>query len=108
MNYLNDASGLIQSTYAGLNHIEGLLIALIAAILMKDWKQLFPMALGATLAYQLFRLIEPALHGGAFRLPPDLLTLGYWLAILAQILIFALIIALFFFVKSIFIKTAKA
>jgi hypothetical protein len=108
MDHLHDVEGLVQSTYAGLNHVQGLLIALIAAILMKTWKQLFPMAAGATLAYLLIELIAPTLRGGAFHLPNDLLTLGFVVALLAKFVVFAVIIGIFFLIKSIFVKPAKA
>ena len=103
-----DPMSMLQSTYQGLNQVQGLLIALIAAILMKDWKQLFPMAAGATLVNLIVGLIEPVLRGGSFRLPDNLITLGFWISLIFTFLIFAVIIALFFLVKSMFIKTAKA
>jgi hypothetical protein len=103
-----DPMSMLQATYQGLNQVQGLLIALIAAILMKDWKQLFPMAAGATLVNFLVGLVEPVLRGGTFRLPENLLTLYFLLSLIATFVIFALIIAIFFFIKSMLLKTAKA
>lgn len=108
MPYVHDSISLLQSTYAGLNQVQGLLIAVIASILMKDWKQLAPMAFASTLVYLVVSLVEPVFHGGAFRLPEDLLTLGFWLGLVAKFLIFMVIIALFFAIKGLFLKTAKA
>jgi hypothetical protein len=108
MPYAHDTVSLLQTTYSGLNHVQGLLIAIIAAILMKQWKQLFPMAAGATLVNLLVNLVEPVLRGGQFHLPENLISLTFWLELFVTLLIFALIIAIFFFVKSLFIKPAKA
>jgi hypothetical protein len=103
-----DPMSMLQATYQGLNTVQGILIAIIASILMKDWKQLFPMAAGATLVNFLVSLVEPVLRGGTLHLPDNLITLYFLLSLIAEFVIFALIIAIFFFIKSMLLKTAKA
>lgn len=95
--------GLAQGGFDGVNQILGLLIALIAAILMASWKRLWAMAVGATLIHLIIGVVRPALDGGEIRLP-DVLTLPFWMTALALFLGYCVVIAIFFLIKSLFVK----
>ncbi len=103
---LGGALGLAQGGFDGVNQIMGLLIALIAAILMASWKRLWAMALGSTVAHILIDVIRPALDGGEIRLP-EVLTLPFWITVLALFLGYCVVIAIFFLIKSLFVKGGK-
>ena len=47
-------------------------------------------------------LVRPMLDGGAFVMPA-LLTMGFWMTVLALFLGFAVVIAVMFFIKSLFV-----
>ena len=99
--FLTGVFGLAQGGFDGVNQVMGLLIAIIAALLMPVWSRLWASALGAALAHVAIGVIRPVLDGGSFVLP-DLLTLGFWMGVLALFLGYAIVIAVFFFIKSLF------
>ena len=90
---------LAEGGFDGVNQVLGLIIAAIAAILMASWGRLFPTALAAAFIHVVINVVRPVLDGGAFVLP-DILTLGFWMALFALFLGSAIVIALLFFLKS--------
>lgn len=99
--FLSTMFDLAQGGFDGVNQILGLLIAVVAALLMPAWNRLFPTALGAAFVHILVGVIRPMLDGGAFALPP-ILTVAFWMTVLALFLGYAIVIAVFFFIKSLF------
>jgi len=97
---------LTQAGFDGVNQVMGLLIAAIAALTMPSWSRLWATALGAALVHHLINAVRPMLDGGAFALPP-LLTLSFWMVTLALFLGYAVVIAVFFFIKSLLTGGAK-
>ena len=97
--FLGGIFGLAQGGFDGVNQVTGLLIAIIAALLMTAWSRLGATALGAALVHVAIGVIRPVLDGGAFVLP-NLLTLGFWMSVLALFLGYAIVIAVFFLIKS--------
>ena len=97
--FLTGVFGLAQGGFDGVNQVMGLLIAIIAALLMTAWSRLWATALGAALVHVAIGVLRPVLDGGAFVLP-NLLTLGFWMSVLALFLGYAIVIAVFFLIKS--------
>ena len=97
--FLGGIFGLAQGGFDGVNQVTGLLIAIIAALLMAAWSRLWATALGAALVHVAIGVLRPVLDGGAFVLP-NLLTLGFWMSVLALFLGYAIVIAVFFLIKS--------
>ena len=98
-NLLHGLFALTRSGFDTVNQVLGLVIALIAAFMMPAWRSLFSTALGATLAYIVIGLLRPMLDGGAFVLP-DLMGTAFWMTALALFLAFSVIIAVFFFLRT--------
>src|SRR5690606_40375504 len=96
---LGGVFGLAQGGFDGVNQVVGLLIAVIATLLMPAWSRLWGTALGAALTHVAVGVIRPVLDGGAFVLP-DLLTLTFWMGVLALFLGYAIVIAVFFLIKT--------
>jgi hypothetical protein len=108
--YLMQAYDFVHASFSSVNSQVGLLlVALVAAILMKSWKQLFPMAALAVLVDVAVMTLAPLLSRGhgQFRLP-DLLSPQTLLGFLALYIGFLIVIAIFYLIKSMFVKTAKA
>ena len=101
MAFLSSLFGLAQGGFDGVNQVMGLLIAVIAALLMPAWSRLWATALGAAFVHILIGVIRPVLDGATLALPP-LLTLGFWMTVLALFLGYAIVIAVFFLIKSLF------
>lgn len=104
-DFLSGIAGLASAGFDGVNQVMGLIIALIAALLMVDWRSLASTALGATLVHLIVLSILPVLDGGDFALPA-LLSVGFWMTALALFLGYAIVIAIFFLIKSLLTGTA--
>jgi hypothetical protein len=105
MLYLNDFLRFfengVREGFAHINAALGLIIALVAAWRLAHWKKIWASALGATLVHLIAVVVIPVLANEAtFRLPPDLLTVGYWRTALALYLGYLLVIALFYAIKK--------
>ena len=100
--FLTTLFSLAQGGFDTINQVTGLIIAVIAAFMMPAWSRLWATSLGAAFVFILIGLLRPLLDGGAFVMP-ELLTLGFWMQVLALFLGFAVIIAVMFFIKSLFV-----
>tara|TARA_R110002167_G_scaffold4758_24_gene22443 strand:+ start:434 stop:799 length:366 start_codon:yes stop_codon:yes gene_type:complete len=99
--FLSGLFALAQGGFDGVNQVTGLLIAVIAALVMPAWSRLWATAFGAALVHILIGVVRPVLDGGALLLPP-LLTLNFWMTVLALFLGYAIVIAVFFFIRTLF------
>ena len=91
--------------FAHVNGALGLLIALYAAYQLTEWRRIWAVALGATLAHLIAVVVLPVLvNEGSFRLPPDLLELSYWKTAAALFLGYLIAIAVFFALKVNFLS----
>jgi len=98
-NLIEGLFALAQGGFDTVNGVVGLIIALVATVMMPSWRNLWSTAFGASLVFILVGILRPMLDGGAFVLPA-LMTGGFWLSVLALFLGYSLIIAVFFFVKT--------
>lgn len=95
--------------FAHVNGALGLLIALYAAYQLAEWRRIWAVALGATIAHLVAVVVLPVLvNEGSFRLPPDLLELSYWKTAAALFLGYLIAIAVFFAIKSNFLAKGGA
>ncbi len=100
--FLSGLFGLAQGGFDTINQVTGLIIAVIAALMMPAWSRLWATSLGAAFVFILVGLVRPMLDGGAFVMPA-LLTMSFWMTVLALFLGFAVVIAVMFFIKSLFV-----
>ena len=104
-DFLNWIFGLASVGFDGVNQVMGLIIAVIAALMMAGWRSLGSTALGATLVHLIVLAVLPVLNGGDFALP-DILSTGFWITVAALFLGYAIVIAIFFFIKTLLTGTA--
>lgn len=97
--FLSSVLGLAQGGFDGVNQVLGLIIAVLAALMMQGWNRLWGSALAAALVHIAIGVVRPVLDGGSFALPP-LLTVSFWMTVLALFLGYAIVIAVFFFIKT--------
>ena len=98
---LSGVFSLAQGGFDGVNQVVGLLIALVMTLLMPVWRAIWAYSLGAALVHIIINTLRPVMDGGAFALP-DVLTLGFWTGVLALFLGYVVVIAIFFFLKTLF------
>ena len=104
--FISGLFALAQGGFDGVNQILGLIIALIAAFLMGAWRGLWASAAGATLVHIAVGVLRPMLDGGAFVLP-NIMTGAFWMTALALFLGYAIVIAVFFFIKTLLTGGAR-
>ena len=98
---------LAQAGFSGVNQVLGILIAIVGALMMHNWRDLWRTAAGAAVIQVIIGAVLPMLNGGQFTLP-NVMSLTFWMTLLALFLGFSVVIALFFFVKSLFTRRGHA
>jgi len=98
-SYFNDLLAFLREGFNHVNVVQGLVIALVAAFLMPQWKRLWAIALGATIIHIIANVMIPVVaHHAAFKLP-QIVTLPFWRYALTLYVGYVIVIAVFFFVK---------
>ena len=78
MDILNDILDFARQGFDQVNALQGLIIALIAALVMDEWKRLPYFVIGAVVVHVLVDVLAPVFANGAsFRLP-DFLEVYFW------------------------------
>lgn len=99
-NLLQGLFALADSGFDGVNQVIGLIIAAVFGLfLMGAWRGLWSAALGAVLVHTIVEVLRPMLDGGAFALPA-LTDMSFWMTRFALFLGYAIVIAVFFFIKT--------
>lgn len=90
--------------FAEVNAVQGLIVALVAALLTTRWSRLLIMALIAVAANVVIDMLRPVLFAQAeLRLPP-LLEPAYWNSILVLFAGFLVVIGILFALKRLVTK----
>ena len=89
-----------------VNAVEGLVIALIAALFVPAWHRVWAVALGATLVTVILNVMLPVLADHAtFRLPP-LMEPDFWRFVAVLFVGYLIVIGVFFALKRMFLREA--
>jgi hypothetical protein len=95
----NSLTSYTQAGFHEINAIQGLLIAIIAALMLHRWAGVFAIAVGATLTHLFVDVLLPVLSDGApFRLP-NLVEVAYWRYALTLYLGYIVVISVFYILK---------
>lgn len=100
---LNSILEMMRDGFDITNRWQGLVVALIAVFLMQRWGQLLVVTLGAAVAYVLVEHFWPIITAGAELRLPNVTEVSFWQRLGVVYLGLLIIIAIFFFVKSIFL-----
>lgn len=99
-NLLQGLLSLTEAGFDGVNQVLGLIIAAVFGFfIMGAWRGLWSAAFGATVVHTLVEAVRPMLDGGAFALPA-LTDASFWITRLALFLGYAVVIAVFFFIRT--------
>ena len=102
--FLNDFNVYLQSGFAHINAVQGLLIAIIAAFFMYRWSSVFAVALGATVIHLVADVMLPVIANSApFRLP-QMVDGAYWRYALALYVGYLVVITIFYIVKRVLFR----
>jgi hypothetical protein len=105
MEYVNQAIDALKEGFGQINHPQGLIIALIAALLMPSWRQWLIFALLATAVHLAVNYLPSVLQDGSL---PNFMEQPFWTTALGYFLGYVIIIAVFFFLKSLVAKRGGA
>lgn len=106
LHFLNVLLGFVREGFNTVNATEGLVIALIAAILAPAWKEIWAVALGATLVHLIADVLIPVVANHAtLRLPP-LLEFGYLRMAVSLYIGYLIVIAVLMVIKRTFLSSA--
>lgn len=107
MELVDQAVEYLRAGFANINNPKGLLIALAAVVFMGSWKQWLPLSLIALVAHIAIERLAPVLsgNGGEVTLPP-LMDESFWTQTLVLLLGYLVIIAIFYFLKSLVFRRA--
>jgi hypothetical protein len=103
---LNATWDFFRVGFNEVNAVEGLIIALVAALFVPAWKRVWAVALGATLVTVIVNALLPVLANHAeFSLPP-LMEPNFWRFVAALFVGYLVVIGVFFFLKRLFLREA--
>ena len=98
--YGNDLLAFLREGFNHVNVVKGLVIAMIAAYFLPQWKRLWALAAGALLAHLTLDVMIPVLANHApFKLPA-LLSEHFWRFALSLYVGYLLVISVFFVIKK--------
>jgi hypothetical protein len=101
-SYFQPVLEFVQEGYGQLasNSGRAIFIAFVATLFLASWKQLAPMAIAAAVVHKLIDFLAPILMGNTAPRLPALAEVDFWVG-LAQLCVgYALLIAVFFFLKK--------
>jgi len=105
-HFLNVILDFLREGFNSVNAVEGLVIALIAAIIAPAWDRIWAVALGATLVNLIADVLIPVIaRHASFRLPP-VMEFGFWREAVALYVGYLIVIAILMFIKRMFLSPA--
>jgi hypothetical protein len=105
-HFLNVILDFFREGFDNVNAVEGLVIALVAAIIAPAWDRIWAVALGATLVNIIADVLIPVIaRHASFHLPP-LLEVSFWRTALSLYVGYLIVIAVLMFIKRMFLSPA--
>lgn len=105
-HYLDVVFQFLREGFNNVNAVEGLVIALVAAIIVPAWDRVWTVALGATVVHLMADVLIPVVsHSSSFHLPP-LMNEPYWRTALSLYVGYLIVISVLLFIKRMFLTQA--
>ena len=103
-HFINIIWDFLREGFNNVNAVEGLVIAVIAAIVAPAWDRIWAVALGATLVNLIADVLIPVIaRHASFHLPP-LLEFDFWRTALSLYVGYLIVIAVLMFIKRLFLS----
>jgi len=105
-HFLNVILTFLREGFDHVNAVEGLVIALVAAVIAPAWDRVWAVALGATVVHLIADVLLPVITShAAFRLP-EIMTMPYWRTALSLYVGYLIVISVLMFIKRLFLAPA--
>ncbi len=107
-HFLNVILDFLREGFSSVNAVQGLVIALVAAIIAPAWDRIWAVALGATLVHLIADVLIPVIANHASFALPALMTFNYWRTAAALYVGYLIVIAVLMFIKRMFLSSAAS
>lgn len=104
MDILNQILEFMRAGFNEVNALQGLIIALIAALLLPAWGRLPMFVVGATLVHIAVDVLRPLISGGGQIRLPEILEFYFWQDVAFLLIGYLIIIAVLYLVRRVFLK----
>ncbi len=105
-HFLNVILDFLREGFNNVNAVEGLVIALVAAIIAPAWDRIWAVALGATLVHLIADVLIPVIASHASFLLPQIMEYEYWRTALSLYVGYLIVISVLMFIKRMFLAPA--
>ena len=104
MEFLSEVGAFFQAGFDQINGVQGVIIALVAALIMPDWRKLPAFTLGAAVVHVLVDVLLPVVaHGAPLRFP-DIVELDFWRYVAALLAGYFVALAALMLVRKLLLK----
>lgn len=105
-HFLSLGLAFLREGFNNVNAVEGLVIALVAAIIVPAWDRIWTVALGATVVHLIADVLIPIMAQRATLHLPPLLGVPYWRTALSLYVGYLIVISVLLFIKRLFLTQA--
>ncbi|MEI9888141.1 MAG: hypothetical protein WDN08_16925 [Rhizomicrobium sp.] len=105
-HFLNVILDFLREGFNNVNAVEGLVIALVAAIIAPAWDRIWAVALGATLVHLIADVLIPVIANHASFHLPQIMEYEYWRTALSLYVGYLIVISVLMFIKRMFLAPA--
>jgi hypothetical protein len=103
-SYLNSTLDFVRQGFDQVNSLEGLIIAVIAAVAMHSWRRLVPTAFFATLAHIILGVMVPVFADRAEFRMPTVMEEAFWSSSATLFVGYLIVISVLFVIKRLILR----
>ena len=104
MDLVNAVLDFFRAGFDQVNAVQGLIIALVAALVLPDWRRLPLFSIAAAMVHILVDTLLPVLANGAGLALPDILHLSFWRYAASLIAGYLVVIAVLFVLRRLIVR----
>lgn len=104
MDLLETILDFARAGFDQVNALQGLVIALVAALLLPGWRRLPIFAIAAAAAHVAADILLPVIGGGAGLRLPQLLEPSFWHYVATLLIGYLVVIAILFLIKRVVLR----
>jgi len=104
MDIVDQVLDFMRAGFDSVNAVQGLIIAVVAALTMPGWNRLLVFSVAATVVHIITDVLLPVVSGGAALQLPQILEVPFWREVGFLLVGYLIIIALLFLVRRVILK----
>ena len=103
MDIVNQILDFMRAGFDQVNAVQGLIIAVVSALILPGWNRLPMMVVGATIVHVLVDAARPVISGGSVRLP-EFLELAFWREVAFLLVGYLIVIAVMYVIRRVLLR----